>query len=95
MKALLALVFLAFGAFSVWVMMQVGYIGIVTGALDNPGSQQVLIDLVIACGLACIWMWQDAKARGANAWPFVILTLGAGSFGPMLYLLMRKPAQAA
>ncbi|MGJ8670893.1 MAG: DUF2834 domain-containing protein [Oceanococcus sp.] len=90
MKALLVVVFAAFAVFSGWVMLQVGYMGVWTGALDNPGSQQVLIDLVIVCVLACSWMWQDAKARGANAWPFIVLTLGAGSFGPLLYLILRK-----
>ena len=92
MKALLIGVFAAFGLFTAWAVLQVGYFGIFTGALDNPGSQQVLIDLVIACALACVWMLQDARARGTNAWPFVILTLGAGSFGPLLYLILRKPA---
>ena len=95
MKAFLIVVFVAFSAFSGWVMLQVGYMGIWTGALNNSGSQQVLIDLVIVCSLACVWMWQDAKARGANALPFIVLTLGAGSFGPLLYLILRKPAQNA
>lgn len=95
MKALLIAVFVAFGVYSSWVMLQVGYMGIWTGALDNFGSQQVLLDLVILGVLACGWMLQDAKARGANAWPFVLLTLGAGSFGPLLYLILRKPAATA
>ncbi len=94
MKAILAVVLLGFGAFSAWVMLQVGYMGVWFGALDNPGSQQVLIDLVIVCGLACVWMIKDARERGAQAWPFVVVTLAAGSFGPLLYLLLRRPAAA-
>ena len=31
----------------------------------------------------------DARARGLNAWPFVLVTLLAGSFGVLFYLLRR------
>ncbi len=94
MKALLIAVLIAFSAFTVWVMAQVGYAGIWTGALANPGSEQVLVDLVIACALICVWMIKDAQQRGAQAWPFVLITLTAGSFGPLLYLLLRRPQSA-
>ncbi len=94
MKAALIAVLVVFGAFTLWVMSQVGYIGIWMGAFANPGSEQVLADLVIACSLICIWMLKDAGERGGNAWPFVVITLTAGSFGPLLYLLFRKPAAA-
>ena len=90
MKALLIAVLVAFGAYSMWVMVQVGYMGIWNGALANPGSAQVLADLVVACLLICVWMVKDARERGANAWPFVLVTLAAGSFGPLLYLLLRR-----
>ena len=93
MKVVSAVALVVFGVFSSWVMLQVGYMGIWTGALDNPGSQQVLADLVVACGLICIWMVVDAKERGGNAWPFVAVTLVAGSFGPLFYLLMRPALQ--
>lgn len=94
MKVVSAVVLLVFGAFSAWVMLQVGYMGIWTGAMDNPGSLQVLVDLAVACGLICIWMVVDARERGGNAWPFVIVTLLAGSFGPLFYLLMRPSSRA-
>ena len=32
----------------------------------------------------------DAKQRGVNPWPFVLVTLVAGSFGPLSYLLLRE-----
>ena len=40
--------------------------------------------------LACIWMSYDARERGLPAWPFILITLVAGSFGPLLYLLVRE-----
>jgi len=41
-----------------------------------------------------VWMVADAKKHGLNPWPFVLVTVTAGSFGPLLYLvwrLSRKP----
>jgi hypothetical protein len=48
------------------------------------------VDLVIVCVLACGWMRRDASARGLPAWPFIVVTLVAGSFGPLLYLIVRE-----
>lgn len=89
MKAIVTIVLLAFAAFSTWAMWQVGYFGIWQGAMANPGSWQVLIDLIVACGLICVWMVIDAREHGRNPWPFVAITLTAGSFGPLFYLLSR------
>jgi hypothetical protein len=40
-------------------------------------------------------MVADARTRGLNAWPFVAITLVAGSFGPLFYLVMRELKAAA
>ena len=42
-----------------------------------------------------VWMWRDAKATGRNAWPWIVATLALGSFGPLVYLLTRKPRAAS
>lgn len=86
---LLALVIVSFGILTAVALMDGGIAGIFA-AHASWGGRQVLVDLVIVCGLACIWMVQDARARGANAWPFVVLTLLAGSFGPLFYLVSRE-----
>ena len=95
MRTLILLaVFAAFGAYSLYAMWQVGYLGIWEAGLAGPGSLQVLMDLVIACVLISGWMIGDARARGLAAWPFVLITLAAGSFGPLLYLLYRERVAA-
>lgn len=86
---LLALVLAAFAALSIYAMLQVGYLGIWQSGLTSWGAFQILVDLVIACSLICLWMVLDARQRGANPWPYVAITLVSGSFGPLLYLLMR------
>jgi hypothetical protein len=84
----------AFGAYSLYAMWQVGYLGIWQAGLAGPGALQILLDLVIACVLISGWMIGDARGRGLVAWPFVLVTLTAGSFGPLLYLLYRERAAA-
>ena len=71
-------------------IMDVGYFGILAPHFRSWGGAQVFTDLVILALLACIWMWNDAGERGLPAWPFIVVTLVAGSFGPLLYLLARE-----
>ncbi len=87
---LIVLVLLDFLALSGYAMTQVGYWGIWMAGLDNWGALQILVDLVIACCLIGTWMIIDARQRGLNPWPFVLITLVAGSIGPLLYLLKRQ-----
>ena len=86
----LAAVILAFGALSALALMEAGYLGIFLQHFENYAGMQVLIDLVIVCALAIIWMVKDAKTSGVNPWPFVVLTLAAGAFGVLFYLVARE-----
>ena len=88
--ALVALVTIAFGALTAHALMDVGLRGIFAAVTRDAGAVQVFVDLAIACGLACIWMFFDGRRRELNPWPFIVLTLLAGSFGPLLYLLRRE-----
>lgn len=90
-RALLILTLLLFGALSVAAVLQHGYLGIFALHLQTFGGMQVLADLVIALVLVMIWMWHDARRTGRNVWPWIAATLALGSFGPLLYLLTRKP----
>jgi hypothetical protein len=78
-----------------FALRDVGYLGILAPHFQSWGGGQVFLDLVIACGLACIWMVSDARERGLNAWPFVGITLLVGSFGPLFYLVMRERRSGA
>lgn len=85
----LVLVLVAFGALSAIALLDVGYLGILAPHFQSWGGAQVFVDLVILALLACIWMHHDAPKQGLSAWPFIAVTLGFGSFGPLLYLLLR------
>ena len=84
----LILVIALFGAYSGYVILQYGYVGLWHAAFANIATTQVIIDLVITSTLAIIWMIADARRTGRNAWPYVFVTVAAGSFGPLCYLLM-------
>jgi hypothetical protein len=90
-RPLLVAVLLAFGALSAVAMGRHGYWGIFQPLVSSWAGAQVLADLAIALLLWLVWMWGDARAHGRNPWPWVVLTLTAGSFGPLLYLLLRRP----
>ena len=93
----LSLVLLAFGGFEAWGVYQVGYAGVFEQALGTTGALLAFVDLTIALGLVTLWMWQDARERGIEFLPYVILTLTLGSVGPLCYLIRREstaPARA-
>lgn len=104
MSARLLLLFtaiVALGVLSVLALRDVGYFGILAPHFQSWGGAQVFTDLVILALLACVWMLDDAPRRRLSAWPFIAITLVAGSFGPLLYLAVRewrspsgKPPQA-
>lgn len=88
-KAALAIVTLLFGALTLYALTQVGYIGIFDYHRHSPAGWQVIADLVIVCTLAIVWMVLDSRKIGRNPWPFVLITVLAGAFGPLAYLLTR------
>jgi len=79
--------FLGLEAYDVW---RYGFAGIFELLFANAATAVAFTDLCIALGLVMLWMWQDARARGTSVLPYVILTVGLGSVGPLLYLLVRE-----
>ena len=86
----LVAVTVGFGVLTALALMDVGYLGILRPHFLSWGGAQVFVDLVIMAVLACIWMLKDARERGLSAWPFIAITLVGGSFGPLLYLVVRE-----
>lgn len=87
---LLVVVTIAFGALTVKALLEGGLAGILAVPLGSWSGAQIFVDLVIVGLMACVWMVQDAPRQGMRAWPFVALTLLAGSFGPLVYLMVRE-----
>jgi hypothetical protein len=83
-------VFVPFTAFSVWVVLEEGFLGFVPAALDGRWGTQVFLDLCCALVLATFWLVPDARRRGINPWPFVLTCVPLGSIGALAYLVWRE-----
>ena len=90
-RALIVITLFLFAALTATGLWQAGITGIVAPHFQSFAGGQVFADLVIALSLVIIWIWHDATACGRNPWPWIVATLALGSFGPLLYLLTRKP----
>lgn len=86
-----------FAAFTGWVVWQYGYVGLFQMALANGATIQVMIDLVIACSVAMFFIYNDARARNLNPWPYLVATTFLGSIGLLAYIVRRAgvPAREA
>jgi hypothetical protein len=93
-RPLLIVTIAAFAVLTAFALRDHGFVGIFQWQLSTWAGRQVLVDLCIALTLVLIWLLRDAKALGRNPWPWVALTLAAGSFGPLLYLLTRPSRDA-
>jgi hypothetical protein len=92
---MLGLVVLAFGGVTAVAVKEHGYLGILSFHFTSSAGVQVILDLVIVCVLALLWILDDAKRNGRTAWPYVVITLALGSFGPLLYLLVGEVTRSA
>ncbi|MDJ0879020.1 MAG: DUF2834 domain-containing protein [Halieaceae bacterium] len=79
-------ILIPFSLLTIYAVMEAGYVGIFDYQRHSPAGWQVFADLVIALLLVFVWMIPDARRAGRNPWPWVVLTLLLGSFGPLLYL---------
>lgn len=90
-RGLIVIVLVLFGGLSSLALWYQGYWGIIQPHFQSFGGGQVLADLVISLTLVMVWMWGDARRTGRNPWPYIVATLLLGSFGPLIYLLLRRP----
>jgi hypothetical protein len=93
MRTVLILALAAFGAFTSYVMWEVGYLGIWQAGMVSLGAWQVLLDLVLMSLIALGFIARDARQTGRTVWPFALVTIAAGSFGPLLYLLLEPASR--
>jgi hypothetical protein len=85
---------------TILAIAQVGLLGIFTSITSSWASVQIFVDLLIVCVLALIWIYRDSRATGRTFWPWLLLTLAAGGFGVLGYLIAgqiraRRAADAA
>lgn len=94
-RTAIVITLMLFGALTAAALWHDGYLGIFAIAWQSFAGAQLFADLVIALMLVLIWLWQDARQKGRNPWPWVIITLAMGAFGPLLYLLTRRSGKPA
>jgi hypothetical protein len=86
----LAVLLADFTALTAWVVWEHGVLGLYALVFANTATTLLAVDLVIALSLIGVWLVGDARERGVNAVPFLLLTAFAGSVGPLLYLVLRE-----
>lgn len=93
-RVLAIIVLIPFSLLTAYAVIEVGYFGLFDYQFHSSAGWQVLTDLVIALLLVLIWLVADARRNGRNPWPWVLLTLVSGSFGPLLYLVFADKGSA-
>jgi hypothetical protein len=92
----LALILLVpFSVLTLYAVAEVGYVGIFEYHRHSPAGWQVFADLVIALVLVLAWLVPEARRAGHSPWPWVVVTLFLGSFGPLLYLVFAPASRRA
>ena len=79
----------AFSVFTVYVLMQTGYIGLFEDGLASWGARQITVDLVIAAVIAMGFIIKDARVNNLQYIPFIVATCFLGSIGLLSYLVYR------
>ena len=90
MRFILAIIFIAFSAYTAWIVWEFGYLSVFQVTLQQHPSTQVLLDLFIGVGLLFVIMLVDHYRSGRSlkkVLPFVLLTGVFGSLGPLLYFI--------
>lgn len=90
----IGLVLADFLALTGYAVYHHGYLAFFELHAMNAIQLQIFVDLIIALTFVMVWMWNDAKARGIGATPYLLMTLFLGSIGPLVYLLRREALAA-
>lgn len=89
----LAVVWLAFAAFTAWVCVTDSYLGIFIQPWKQATTAQAFVDLILALGLVLVWIFDDWTRRlgrsPVGALLIAAATCGLGSLVPLAYLVWR------
>lgn len=86
----LTIVLADFLALTAWAVLDIGLVGVFEAATANLATILLSVDLLLALGVATWWTWKDARRRGINPTPYLLLTAVTGSAGPLVYLIARE-----
>lgn len=89
-KSLVTLFLIALTAITIPAVLEFGVLGILKVAFSSTATIQVWFDLFIALMIFMILIWHDVKRNVKVFCIWFIITLIIGSYGPLLYLLLRK-----
>ncbi|HLA15547.1 MAG TPA: hypothetical protein VJZ72_01490 [Candidatus Limnocylindrales bacterium] len=78
---------IAFAALNGWAFASdglVGFAGFLTGL--GPFGVVAIVDLLLALAIGMVFVVRDARARGHDWRPYIVVTLLTGSIGLLAYL---------
>ncbi|MGH2348055.1 MAG: DUF2834 domain-containing protein [bacterium] len=88
MRLLWGALLAGFGALNIYGFIASDFAGLVAYFRNlGPWGIVATADLTIALFIGMTWMWQDARAKGLSALPYVVLTIATGSIGLLAYLV--------
>ncbi|MES2803197.1 MAG: hypothetical protein V4654_11940 [Bdellovibrionota bacterium] len=91
MRFLLITVLVIFSIYTGWIVWEFGYTSVFEVTLREHPSTQVLVDLFVTGSILLAIMILDNQRNGRpfrKVLPFVIVTVLAGSIGPLLYFIV-------
>lgn len=83
---LLGLLMLDFAGLTIYAFVTQDMFAFLGEMLQSAWGIQVVAEILIAVTFAAVWTYQDARKRGINPMPFIILTFCLGITGPLAYL---------
>lgn len=90
-RPLWAALAVAFAALNVWALLASGVDGVVAYLTSlEPIGVLATVDLLLALFVSLAFVLRDARDRGADARPVVLVTAATGSLGLLAYLARRR-----
>lgn len=81
--------FLVFTGYTLVVIATHGFGELIDVHAQGGWAVQIFLDLILASAMFWIVAVPDARARGINFWPYLLLTPLLGSIAPLAYFVRR------